>query len=187
MPVFELQQFIADCRAGLAGDEAHEYLRALVSRAVSEPSGTLKALGEPQRAGLHELYRSAELTIVNVVWGPMMTIPPHNHAMWAVIGVYTGREDNIFWRRTHDDSGRVQAAGARALSTGDVQALGRAVIHSVTNPIARLTGALHVYGGDFFNPAGRSEWNPQTLLEEPFDLARAQRRFAEANAASLRP
>ena len=24
---------------------------------------------------------------------------PHNHEMWAVIGVYTGREDNIFWRR----------------------------------------------------------------------------------------
>ena len=28
---------------------------------------------------------------------------PHNHQMWAVIGIYigiyTGREDNIFWRR----------------------------------------------------------------------------------------
>jgi len=27
-----------------------------------------------------------------------MTIMPHNHRMWAVIGIYTGREDNIFWR-----------------------------------------------------------------------------------------
>jgi predicted metal-dependent enzyme (double-stranded beta helix superfamily) len=32
----------------------------------------------------------------NVVWAPKMTIMPHNHCMWAVIGVYTGREDNIF-------------------------------------------------------------------------------------------
>jgi len=27
-----------------------------------------------------------------------MTIMPDNHRMWAVIGIYTGREDNIFWR-----------------------------------------------------------------------------------------
>jgi predicted metal-dependent enzyme (double-stranded beta helix superfamily) len=112
----------------------------------------------------------------------MMTIPPHNHAMWAVIGVYTGREDNIFWRRIPGSAGSVQAAGTRVLCAGESQSLGRSVIHSVTNPIGRLTGAIHVYGGDFFNPERRSEWNSATLLEESFDLARAQRRFAEANA-----
>jgi predicted metal-dependent enzyme (double-stranded beta helix superfamily) len=34
------------------------------------------------------------------------------------------------------------------------------IIHSVTNPIPRLTGAIHVYGGDFFG-AERSEWDPE--------------------------
>jgi predicted metal-dependent enzyme (double-stranded beta helix superfamily) len=47
---------------------------------------------------VQRLYSSADLTILNVVWGPRMTIMPHNHRMWAVIGIYTGREDNIFWR-----------------------------------------------------------------------------------------
>jgi len=28
--------------------------------------------------------------------------------------------------------------------------LGRYIIHTVTNPLARLTGAIHVYGGDFY-------------------------------------
>ena len=55
------------------------------------------------------------------------------------------------------------------------------VIHSVTNPIPRLTGAIHIYGGDFFNPADRSEWDPETLLEEPWDPARAARRFEDAD------
>jgi predicted metal-dependent enzyme (double-stranded beta helix superfamily) len=42
---------------------------------------------------------------------------PLNHGMWAVIGIYTGREDNIFWRRPADvPGGRIEAAGARALS-----------------------------------------------------------------------
>ena len=53
--------------------------------------------------------------------------------------------------------------------------------HSVTNPIPRLTGALHVYGGDFFNPGPRSEWDPETLIEQPFDPERAVCRFEEAN------
>ena len=30
-----------------------------------------------------------------------------------VIGIYTGREDNIFWRRSEE--GRIEAAGAKAL------------------------------------------------------------------------
>ncbi|MGA6931674.1 MAG: hypothetical protein WBZ35_20410, partial [Pseudolabrys sp.] len=102
----------------------------------------------------------------------------------AVIGIYTGREDNIFWRRLPDGSGKVEAAGAQALCERDAAPLGREIIHSVTNPIPRLTGAIHVYGGDFFDPTHRSEWDPETLLEGPFDPERAVRRFEEANAVS---
>ena len=69
----------------------------------------------------------------------------------AVIGVYTGREDNIFWRRVPGAAGgRIEAAGARSLGERDAEPLGRDIIHSVTNPLSRLTGAIHVYGGDFF-------------------------------------
>jgi hypothetical protein len=53
----------------------------------------------------------------------------------------------------------------------------------VINPIPRFTGAIHVYGSDFFLPARRSEWDPETLLEQPWDPQRAVRRFEEANEA----
>jgi predicted metal-dependent enzyme (double-stranded beta helix superfamily) len=113
-----------------------------------------------------------------------MTIMPHDHRMWAVIGVYTGREDNIFWRRIKGDAhGRIEAVGARALGVRDAEPLGHNIIHSVTNPISRLTGAIHVYGGDFF-AAERSEWDPESLREESFDAQRAVQRFDEANASS---
>jgi len=55
------------------------------------------------------------------------------------------------------------------------------IIHSVTNPIPRLTGAIHVYGGDFFN-VERSEWDPESLLEQPYDTKRIKQRFEDANA-----
>src|SRR4029077_15406859 len=105
-------------------------------------------------------------------------IMPHNHSMWAVIGVYGGREDNMLWGRLPEDSDRgIEAAGAIALSTQDAQALRPALIHSVVTPIQRVTGAIHVYGGDFF-AAQRSEWDPESLQEKPFDMQKALRDFA---------
>ena len=157
-------------------------MREVVARAVADPAAVLRRLGEPDRAGLHALYRAHDLTILNITWAPHMVLMPHNHAMWAVIGIYAGREDNIFWRRLPGSPhGRLEAAGARALCERDAEPLGRDIIHSVTNPIPRLTAALHVYGGDFFNPEGRSEWDPDSLLEGPWDPVRAARRFEEAN------
>jgi len=181
--MFELDQFIADCRAALTSDAPHKAVREVVARAVSEPAAVLRALGEPRRAELRKLYCSGELTVLNVIWAPGMTLLPHDHRMWAVTGIYTGREDNIFWRRVPGaPAGRVEAASARALREKDAEPLGHQVIHSVTNPIPRLTGAIHVYGGDFFG-VPRSEWDPETLLEQPWDSERTIRRFEEANAA----
>jgi predicted metal-dependent enzyme (double-stranded beta helix superfamily) len=114
-----------------------------------------------------------------------MTIMPHDHRMWAVIGIYTGREDNIYWRRLPEDADRaIEAAGARSLCRGDCTPLGSDIIHSVTNPIPRLTGAIHVYGGDFLTQA-RSEWDPETLQERPYDVARARALFEASNRALL--
>jgi predicted metal-dependent enzyme (double-stranded beta helix superfamily) len=179
--VFDPDQFVADCRGALAADKSHKLVREVVARAVSDPAAVLKGLGEPTRGVLKTLYRSEELTILNIVWAPHMVLVPHNHNMWAVIGIYTGREDNIFWRRVPGRHGRLEAAGAKALGQGDAEPLGRDIIHSVINPIPRFTAAIHVYGGDFFAAEQRSEWDPETLDEQRWDPERAVRRFEEAN------
>jgi predicted metal-dependent enzyme (double-stranded beta helix superfamily) len=180
--MFDLDRFVADCRAAVAQDPTHKAVREVVARAVAEPAAVLKGLGEPKRAELQKIYNAPDLTILNVVWGPYMTIMPHNHNMWAVIAVYTGREDNIFWRRLPDSRTRIEAAGAKALCAGDAAPLGPDIIHSVTNPIPRLTGAIHVYGGDFF-AASRSEWDPETLSEGRYSAEKTIRMFEESNRA----
>ena len=179
--MFELEQFIAECRTALKEDASQPAVREVVARTVSDPAAVLKALGEPERAEMQTLYRADDLTILNVIWAPWMTLLPHNHQMWAIIGIYTGREDNIFWRRLAGHPSKVEAAGARALCEKDAQPLGRDIIHSVTNPIPRLTGAIHVYGGDFFG-VPRSEWDAESLLEQPMNGEKMARRFEEANA-----
>ncbi|MGA8471138.1 MAG: hypothetical protein WB721_20210 [Pseudolabrys sp.] len=179
--MFEAERFVADCRAAFAEDPTHKAVREVLASTVSDPAAVLKGLGEPKRAEIQKLFHSDALTIINVVWAPGMMVMPHNHRMWAVIGIYTGREDNVFWRRVKGTPNKIEAAGPKALCAMDAEPLGSDIIHSVINPIDKLTGAIHIYGGDFF-AAERSEWDSMTLEEHRSDGERARRVFEEANA-----
>ena len=178
--MFDTQSFVEACKS--AAPNGRKAIRDIVEEAVSDPQAIIDALGEPAEAGVQKLYCSDDLTIMNVIWAPHMTVTPHEHRMWAVIGVYRGAEDNIFWRRLDDgaEAAGVEAAGAMALRDGDVVALGPDVVHSVTNPTDAMTGAIHVYGGDFFGTP-RVDWDPQTLAEREWDIERTLKAFADAN------
>ena len=176
--MFDREAFVADCRAALDGERAARNVREVVARAISDPAAVMRGLREPKQGGIDVLHRSPELTVINVLWPPHMVVMPHNHNLWAVIGVYDGREDNIFWRRLPEAAnGAIEAAGAKSLAAEEVLALGAEVIHSVVNPIARITGAIHVYGGDFF-AVERSEWEPEALAERPYDMDKVLRMFS---------
>jgi predicted metal-dependent enzyme (double-stranded beta helix superfamily) len=161
---FDRDRFVADC-VNANGEGGQAAVREVLARACSEPERVLSALGPPQAAGLDVLHRSSTLTIFAAHWAPRMSLPAHDHRMWALIGLYTGREDNIFWRRTPDG---VRAYGANVLFAGDVAVLPTDAVHSVTNPLPRFTGGIHIYGGDFF-ATPRSQWNAETMAEEPSD------------------
>jgi predicted metal-dependent enzyme (double-stranded beta helix superfamily) len=177
----ELEQFIADCRSAVSDSAPTKAVRETVAKVVSDPVVMEKLVGTPDRGGVNRIHVADDLTILNVVWAPRMTIRPHNHNMWAVIGVYGGREDNIFWRRIKDDpEGRIEAAGAKSIGKREVRPLGSEIIHSVTNPTSKLTGAIHVYGGDFFE-MHRNEWEPESLEERPYDIEANMSLFEEAN------
>jgi predicted metal-dependent enzyme (double-stranded beta helix superfamily) len=127
--MFDVERFVADCRAVFAEDPSHKAVREVLARAVSDPAAVLGGgLGEPKRAGIQTLFHSDRLTILKVAWAPGMAVMPHNHRMWAVIGIYTGREDNIFWRRVRGMPNRIEAAGAKALCERDAEPLGADII-----------------------------------------------------------
>lgn len=163
----QLQRFVDDCIHANSSVDPQAAVLEVLARAVRQPAALLAALGEPAEAGIAVLHRSDSLTIFNATWTPRMNLMPHNHRMWANIGIYTGREDNILWRAGPQ---RIEAFGARALFAGDAVALPLDVIHSVTNPLPRFTGGIHIYGGDFFATT-RSQWDPETLQEGPSDGA----------------
>jgi hypothetical protein len=67
------------------------------------------------------------------------------------------------------------------MGPGQVATLGRDIIHSVANPIGKLRSAIHVYGGDFFRPpVPRSQWDHETLVEQPWDMDHTRAVFRDA-------
>jgi predicted metal-dependent enzyme (double-stranded beta helix superfamily) len=176
--MFDKDRFTQDCMKAVA--EGQGAIRELVAEAVANGEGIMSELGQPEHAGITPIYRSPDLTIINFVWAPCMSLMPHNHQMFSVVGIYSGREDNVFWRRTE---ATIEAAGAKSLGVGDVATLGRDVVHSVLNPIGKMSCAIHVYGGDFFAPAEpRSEWDHETLVERPWNIDKVKSLFRDAEA-----
>ena len=163
----DLGRFVEDCVAANQEAESQEAVRQVLERAVATPNAVTAALGETNTAGLNVLHRSATLTIFAATWTPQMNLMPHNHLMWANIGIYEGREDNIYWKQTPDG---IKAYGADALFVKDAISLPEDTVHSVTNPLLQYTGGIHIYGGDFFDTP-RSLWDPETLEEQPSDGA----------------
>ena len=154
--------------------------RDVLARALQQPAEIADALA-PRAGGLQVLHNTEQLTVLNVVWAPGMYLVPHEHRMWAEIAVYTGTEDNEFFRRVPDDPHHIVETGGKQLETGEVLLLGDDTIHSVRNSLDRVTAAIHVYGGDFVRKP-RSQWGPGPREEQPYDFDFVNREFAAANA-----
>lgn len=176
---FDVDELIAACQGAIAEDQPMLAVRDVLRRTLERPSAVGDVL-QPELGGITLLHNADDLTVLHAVWAPGMRLFPHEHRMWAVIGIYAGQEDNAFYRR--HGSTVAETAGGKQLTEGDVLVLGDDVIHSVENPLQRLTGAIHVYGGDFVHH-DRSQWGPGPLEERPYDMAAVQEEFAAANAA----
>jgi predicted metal-dependent enzyme (double-stranded beta helix superfamily) len=175
--MFDLDEFIEQCRQAMGETQPRLAVKEVLERAVSDPAAVEAAL-PPDRAEIVPLYAADDLSILKVVWAPGMRFRPHNHLMWATIGLYGGQEDNTFYRRM---GGGLTVSGGRELETREVALLGDDTIHAVSNPLRSYTGAIHIYGGNITARPGRSEWEEPELREVPYDFDRARRTFTEAN------
>jgi predicted metal-dependent enzyme (double-stranded beta helix superfamily) len=174
--VFDTDSFLSECEAAMKESQPRLAVKEVLGRAMSDPAAVAGAL-PPTRAGISRLHVSPTLTVLSVIWAPHMHFGPHDHRMWAAIGIYSGGEDNTFFRRAEET---LVESGGTSLRPGAVALLGDDAVHAVRNPTSEFTGSIHIYGGDFFATA-RSEWRGQPYREQPYDVEYVLNYFEEAN------
>jgi predicted metal-dependent enzyme (double-stranded beta helix superfamily) len=164
-PLFDVDTLVADCRLALTESQPLLAVKEILERAIAKPDKVATAL--EAQPGVEVLHRSPELTIVSVVVpaGLPATLP-HDHRMWAVVGIYGGQEDNQFFRRVAPG---LTETGGRSIRTSETLAMGDDTIHSICNPLDHeALAAIHVYGGDLVG-AERSMWTKPDFEEQPYD------------------
>ena len=176
--MFDLQDFIGGCKHFVGAPDAAKRVLDLMLGVVGDAEAIKSAVvpGDPSQAIFDlALFRSSELLVLNATVPPHFATPPHDHGMWAVIGIYEGQENNTFYRRSGEG---LEELNRREIRPGEAVLLGADVIHAIENPFGSNTLGLHVYGGDVL-AEGRSMWHPSTQEELRYDYRQMARWCAE--------
>jgi predicted metal-dependent enzyme (double-stranded beta helix superfamily) len=151
----DIRELVAACRDGAGSDTPTRDVSELVAAFVHQPN-LAGLLGDGDRSTYEALYRGEDILVLHGVVPPTPApVAPHDHRMWAVIGVYQGLEHNELFVRT--ERGGLESVDHFTVGSGDVRTLDASTIHSVQARGDRYLGAIHVYGGDLFGTP-RSTW-----------------------------
>jgi predicted metal-dependent enzyme (double-stranded beta helix superfamily) len=161
--MFDPETFVTACQAAANAEHPVSAVQEVVAAAIRDGSAIDAVLGTEIKREHDTFLSSQDLTVQRILWPGGSWSPPHDHRMWAVIGVYEGEELNRLYERACEG---LQESRICAVSKKEVLALEADAIHSVENPHRELTAGLHVYGGDIVG-IDRSAWTPHGR-EVPF-------------------
>jgi len=151
---YDLEQFIADCRAALASDpgpSGREKVRVALERLLANRDFVRRVCGEEAPHGLHVLYEDPELgfQVLAHINDKARTSPPHDHgASWAIYGQATQFTDMTEWEQLDDgadpERATLEPRKQYRLMPGQAGIYQEGAIHSIEYPAStrfiRVTG-----------------------------------------------
>ena len=151
---YDLDQFIADCRAALkhdSGPAGREIVRQSLERLLREREFIARHCSDAAPAGLHLLHDDPELgfQILAHINKKARVSPPHDHGRsWAIYGQAAGYTDMVEYARVDNgtDPSRAQLKTTRTyrLNPGAAGIFQDGAIHSIDYPdnarFVRVTG-----------------------------------------------
>ncbi len=151
---YDLDQFIADCRATLSrdgGPGGREEVRTRLERLLHNPDFIRRYCGEDVPRGLKVLHEDPKLgfQILAHINDKARVSPPHDHgASWAIYGQATHYTDMIEWEREDDGSdpahAKLKPVRKYRLNPGHAGIYQDGTIHSIDYPdyarFIRVTG-----------------------------------------------
>jgi len=151
---YDLDQFVADCRAILArdpGPKGREEVRLKLEHLLSNKAFVEEYCGESMPRGLKLLYEDPDLgfQVLAHINDKARVSPPHDHgASWAIYGQATHYTDMIEWERDDDgistDKAKLKPVKKYRLLPGHAGIYQDGKIHSIDYPdyarFIRVTG-----------------------------------------------
>ena len=151
---YDLDQFIADCRAALTrdpGPAGREEIRMNLSRLLGNRDFVEATCGETAPLGLKLLHEDPALgfQVLAHVNDKARKSPPHDHGdSWAIYGQATGYTEMTEWERIddHSDPAHAELRQTRKyrLMPGEVGVYQDGAIHAIDYPdrarFVRVTG-----------------------------------------------
>lgn len=113
-----------------------DFVRALKTNTSARPNFT---------ADDEVLFEDDNISIWFCRFQPGATVPPHNHNMTAIIGVYEGTEQNEIFE--HTDADQLILRQTTNVTAGEVLQIAPDAFHSVSCVSATPSEAIHVYLG----------------------------------------
>lgn len=160
-----LDRFVADARAAAAAPDPLRAATRLMADTFADPQALADTLPEPDDEVL--LFEDATVSIWHERFAPDRELPPHDHAMPALLGVYRGRERNRLWQVV---DGVARPGGTLLLEAGQVHVFAPHEVHSVQALDGAPSFGLHVYLGPLGRVA-RNLYDRETGMAQPLTEA----------------
>jgi predicted metal-dependent enzyme (double-stranded beta helix superfamily) len=141
--VFSVEGLVQSIRLAANMDDPEAAIREVLVETVKNPDAILAATSDED--GDETMYfEDDKVSIWRCRFHPKIVMPPHEHCLKVLIGVYSGGEKSILYKRTEEG---LSEAGSVTGHAGEVITLGKAAIHAVTTKDDKPSDAFHVYLG----------------------------------------
>lgn len=140
---FNYNRFVEKMRIAARSKTPTKFVRQELATTLA--SDELQTLGLPEQTEdeIH-LFEDDTVSIWSCRFDPEFAMPPHEHKMEVHIGVVSGIEKNIMFRRENNSLEYVKSVNVNA---GDILSIGADALHAVTAHGPEHSHALHVYLG----------------------------------------
>ena len=177
---FSYEQFVEDARAAAVTSHPTKAVRALLERTLNNTQLRNQGLPDQTDDEIH-LFEDETVSVWSCRFQPAFVMPPHEHKMDVHIGVVSGTEKNIMYRR---EDGALVHKATKIVQSGEVLSIGADGIHAVTADGDQPSHALHIYLGPLM-ATKRDLFDWQTGAAIPFTMENFEAMKRPAEGFSL--
>lgn len=141
---FDLDLLVEQLKTASRGNAPKKDIKAIMDRIFSDPEEIRTHIPEHEEDEIN-LYEDEAISIWVCRFMPGTPIPPHDHQMPAMIGLYAGVERNRFFKLEGDD--KITETGHTDIKSGDVLNIAPTAIHAVECIGDEPSCGIHVYFG----------------------------------------